>query len=255
MFDNATDPDFLDPYSASAPATSSSPRGARTGAKPPARSSWTCCPEEAVALLLGGAPADEVARQEAAALATELGRLPLALAQARAYMRETGESFGGYRELLQTSALELLAEGRAHPKYPEPVARTWDVSVRAAERQCPAARALLKLLAFLAPETLPRAVFDAKPDVLPEGLRGKLARNRAIAALTRFSLIRAEAGSINVHRLVQALTRDAMHEADAGMQAGFALRIAWSAFRLPIKGENQLAFVQRCASAFGCSTG
>ena len=76
-------------------------------------------------------------------------------------MRETGESFAGYRELLGTSAAELLEEGRAHPEYPEPVARTWDISLRAAEQQCPAARPLLELLAFLAPDALPREVLDA----------------------------------------------------------------------------------------------
>jgi tetratricopeptide (TPR) repeat protein len=167
---------------------------------------------------------------EAKALARKLGCLPLALAQAQAYMHEAVESFEGYRALLAASGSEMLREGRAHPDYPEPVARTWDLSIRAAEQQCPAARPLLELLAFLAPETLPRAVLDAKPDALPESLRDKLARNRAIGALVRFSLIGIQDGSIVVHRLVQAVTRDELDEATAKARAEAAVQLVDAAW-------------------------
>ena len=70
---------------------------------------------EALQLLTGrpdpeALPAAELA--EAKALAADLGHLPLALAQAAAYIRETAESFAGYRELLRTSRPAMLAEGR-----------------------------------------------------------------------------------------------------------------------------------------------
>ena len=169
-------------------------------------------------------PAAELA--EAEVLARELGYLPLALAQARAYMRETGESFAGYRALLETSAAKLLARGRAHLDYPEPAAVTWDISLRAAEQQPPsAARPLLELLAFFAPDALPLVVLDADPGALPESLRDKLARNDAIAALNRFSLLRVDAGTLTVHRLVQAVTRDVLDAATAKARAEAAVRL------------------------------
>lgn len=72
---------------------------------------------------------------EAKALAKELGYLPLALAQARDYIAATGETFAGYQALLVASRPTTLAEGHAHPDYPATVAKTWDVSIRAAEKR------------------------------------------------------------------------------------------------------------------------
>src|SRR5207237_9011851 len=85
VFDNATGPASLDPYL---------PRlGAGHVLVTSRRQDWgeaagtlelDVLPEdEAVALLLGDAPATDVARWQAAALAAELGPLPLALTQAR----------------------------------------------------------------------------------------------------------------------------------------------------------------------------
>ena len=95
---------------------------------------------EALQLLTGrpdpeALPAADLA--EAKALAADLGHLPLALAQAAAYIHECAETFAGYRELLRTSRPVMLAEGRPGPDYPEPVARTWDVSVRPPRRRAP----------------------------------------------------------------------------------------------------------------------
>ena len=162
---------------------------------------------------------------EAKALVKELGHLPLALAQARAYMQESVETFAGYRALLGTSPAKLLENGRAQADYPKPVARTWDISIRAAEQQCPEARLLLELLAFLAHAALPRQVLDDGTAELPESLRDKFVRNRAIGALNKFSLIHAEGGSITVHRLVQAVTRDGLDEVTAMNRAEAAWRL------------------------------
>ena len=81
------------------------------------------------------------------------------------------------------------------------------------------------MLAFFAPTPLPRAVLDADPDALPESLRDKLARNRAIAALNRFSLPGPTEARIAVHRLVQAVTRDGLDEATAKAWAEVAVRL------------------------------
>jgi tetratricopeptide (TPR) repeat protein len=176
----------------------------------------------------------------ARALAEDLGFLPLALAQAAAYMRETGEGFADYRALLAARRSELLAEGHAHPDYPEPVSRTWDISAHAAGQQSAGARPLLELLAFFAPDALPRGVLDADPGALPEDLRDKLDRNRAVSALNRFSLVHAEGGSLTVHRLVQAVTRDGLDGAAANLRAGAAVRLIAAA--LPDKPQEQTSW-------------
>jgi hypothetical protein len=97
-------------------------------------------------------------RAEAETLAKELGYLPLALAQARAYMAGTGKSLAGYRRLFEASRPAVLERGRASQDYPTSVAKTWQISVEAAESECAAARPLLELLAFFAPDILPMEV-------------------------------------------------------------------------------------------------
>lgn len=187
--------------------------------------------DEAVHLLTGRADLDNLTvdeRAEAKALAEELGYLPLALAQARAYMADAGESLAGYRKLLKDSRPAVLESGQAHPDYPASVAKTWQISIDAAEAACPAARTLLELLAFFAPDELPSSVLSG--DAMPHGLTDAIYRNKARAALNRLSLIRAEAGTITVHRLVQAVTRDGLDEATAKARAETAVQLLGAAW-------------------------
>ena len=172
--------------------------------------------DEALQLLTGRPDPQALPPAELAAareLAAELGCLPLALAQARAYMAETGKSLAGYLRLFRSSRPADFAADAPSPDYPASYATTWRISIDAAAAACPAARPLLELLAFLAPDPLPIEVLGADPAALPEGLRSEHARDDAIAALRRYSLIAAEAGEITVHRLVQAVTRDGLDEA------------------------------------------
>jgi tetratricopeptide (TPR) repeat protein len=193
---------------------------------------------EAVRLLTGGkdpAALSGPEQAEARALADDLGCLPLALAQARAYMAETGKSFAGYRKLLRASRPAVLAKGRASPDYPESVAKTWQVSIEAAEAACAGARPLLELLAFFAPEALPVELLAAKEDALPLPLRGELERDEAIGALNRLSLVKAGAGTITVHRLIQAVTRDGLDTATAKARVEAAVRLVQAALPRPIQ--------------------
>src|SRR5206468_4495407 len=130
------------------------------------------------------------ARREAAALAAELGRLPLALAQARAFMHARKLDLVAYRRQLAATRPKVLAWRRTDAPYTLPVAQVWQASVEAAAQDCPAARDLLELLAYLAPEPVPRDLLGAEPEALPEGLCDAFDRDDAIAALTRFSLLR-----------------------------------------------------------------
>ncbi len=163
----------------------------------------------------------------AKALADDLGYLPLALAQARAFMAERGHGFAAYRELFAERLIEVMARGAdgldptidasadaEGRKRQRAVAATWDISIEAAETKAPGARALLELLACFAPDPLPRAILDADPEALPEALRDTLARSDALAALAGLSLVEAEPAGITTHRLVQAISRESLKRRD-----------------------------------------
>ena len=171
---------------------------------------------EAVALLLGEGAEDAAEHAAAAELAQELGRLPLALAQARAFMRARKVGIAGYRQQLAAARPKVLAWRPANAGYPLAMAQAWQASLDHAAHDCPAAGELLPLLAFLAPDAIPRDLLGARPEALPEGLRDPFDRDGAIEALGRFSLVRVEPDSLTVHRLVQAVTREGLDEATSG---------------------------------------
>ena len=171
--------------------------------------------DEAIAILTGGSDIQILSPAEHAAasdLARELGYLPLALAQARAYMVETGRSLASYLSLFRSSRPADFADDRPSLDYPASYATTWAISINAAAAACPGARPLLELLAFFAPDPLSVGVLNTWPATLPVELRDEHARDDAIAALRRYSLIDVERGRISVHRLVQAVTRDELTE-------------------------------------------
>lgn len=91
-------------------------------------------------------------------LAEELGYLALALEQAAAYIRRRAMSFAEYLALWQAADQKVLQWHDARTmQYERPLATTWQTSIEALP---PTARALLDLLAWLAPEPLPRFLFD-----------------------------------------------------------------------------------------------
>ena len=188
---------------------------------------------EAVQLLTGQTRPKAALKAEAKALARDLGYLPLALAQARAYTAETGKSLTAYRKLFEASRPAMLDQDRPSPDYPKSIAKTWQISIDAAAARCPAARPLLELLAFFAPDALPASVLAADTEALPEGLRGEVERDNALRALNLLSLIRAEADTITVHRLVQAVTRDGLNQATAKARAEAAVRLVNAALPRP----------------------
>ena len=159
-------------------------------------------------------------RRAALELAGELGRLPLALEQAGAYVQATGDSLAGYLASFLQRRQDLL--GRGEPTgYVGTVATTWRLAFEDLAQAAPGAAGLLRLLAFCAPEAIPlRLLLQPRPrlagrlgdqvaPVLAPLLEDSLAAGDAIAALRRYSLISPAAdGSVSVHQLVQAVTAD-----------------------------------------------
>jgi hypothetical protein len=153
----------------------------------------------------------------AAMLAAELGRLPLALEQAAAYVQATAGTLSGYLSLFRERRADLLARGGTSG-HPLDVAATLGLALARLEADSPAAAGLLRLLACLAPEPVPLALLLSEADLADEMdpgvavalgplLADPLAAGDAIATLRRYSLVTSAGdGMVLVHRLVQDVT-------------------------------------------------
>ncbi len=178
---------------------------------------------ESVAILqarvtvLSGADADR--------LATELGDLPLAIAQAAGFMADTGMTADEFLGLLRTRARQLLAQG-APGSYPRSLAATSGLMADRLARQDPAAAELASVCAFLAPEPIPENLFTSAVSVLPTELAARaadpLAWRQTLAHLTRQSLARIDHRGLQMHRLTQAILRERLTPAQAAATRNYA---------------------------------
>ncbi len=144
-------------------------------------------------------------RAGAKRVAQALGCLPLALSHAAAYCAE-GTSFDDYLELLDALPAQELFDTSPEASYTQTVASTWKASIAAASASAPLAGELLALAAHLAPDAIPRSLFDVviDPSVALEQKR----LGDALGALARFSLATVDDESVGVHRLLGKVVRD-----------------------------------------------
>ncbi|MEU9019851.1 FxSxx-COOH system tetratricopeptide repeat protein [Actinomadura sp. NPDC048394] len=174
--------------------------------------------EESLAFLAKRVPRTKD-HPDADRLADKLGDLPLALEQAGALQAERGMQVSEYLELLTARTSELLAEGKPS-EYPLSMTAAWGLSVNSLRESLPEAVELLRYCAFFSPEPIPSEVFNRiHPRLSPEIaelLADPIRLSRAIGELGRFSLAKLDntGQAIQVHRLIQALVRDEMSEAD-----------------------------------------
>ncbi|MFC9973053.1 FxSxx-COOH system tetratricopeptide repeat protein [Spirillospora sp. NPDC127200] len=161
-----------------------------------------------------------ISEEDADRLAEALGDLPLALEQAGALQAETGMSVEEYLRLLSERARQILDEGRP-TEYPRSMTAAWDLSVATLQAHMPDAVELLRSCAFFGPEPIPRDVFSPTADehVRPEMVRllsDPIRLSAAISRLGRYALVRIDKASrtVQVHRLIQALLRQALDESD-----------------------------------------
>jgi tetratricopeptide (TPR) repeat protein len=165
-------------------------------------------------------------------LADELGDLPLALAQAAAYIDERSMTVGGYLELYRdpVQARRLRDAGLDSAEYPASVARTWLLSFTQLSVEHPAAVELLRLCAFLDPDDIDLDFLNAgraeTGEVLARVLGNQPERTEAAGALAATSLVTVSAKDhLRVHRLVQAVTRDQLDDGQAAEWAERALNL------------------------------
>jgi tetratricopeptide (TPR) repeat protein len=189
-------------------------------------------PGEAVAFLLARTGSTE--RATAGEISELLGFLPLAVEQAGAYVRQTRLSLHDYLNRLRQYPALTMTRGRPRDRDPaDTVATTWQLSMERV-RPTPGAVALLEVCAFLGPEEIPRELFSqqlnpptADLEVLAED---PFALDDAVGALRRFGLVKADAQTLSVHRLVQQVVRDQVDPEQHRRRATAALRLILAAF-------------------------
>jgi tetratricopeptide (TPR) repeat protein len=192
---------------------------------------------------------------QARELARELDGLALALEQAAAFIRRHTASFQEYRRRWQEADQRVRDWHDARVmQYERPLATTWQATV---DILPPAARALLRIVSWLAPEPLPRFLFDYDT-AAPKNLR-VLFQNReapreilralsgdpaaepeaALASLRDFSLLRLAKGAKfenegQLHRVVALITRERQSDEERTKSLESALELVdFAAVGLP----------------------
>ncbi|GAA0670628.1 hypothetical protein GCM10010193_23450 [Kitasatospora atroaurantiaca] len=169
-------------------------------------------------------------------LADALGHLPLALAQASAYLVETGRTIDKYLDLLERRAktlTELMSPiGGLPDKQTRTVAALWDMSIELADAHRPAglARPLLELASVLNSDGIPVAVLTSEATrgyltlrrprgSAPERQAGEavdeVAAEDALTALHRLNLVdrltSRQTTVVQTHQLLQRAVRESPH--------------------------------------------
>jgi tetratricopeptide (TPR) repeat protein len=164
VFDNVEGPSSVEPF---LPRGCSAARGhvvvttRRAGLTPTAKVHIHCfTPADSAAFLTKAVSLGPGDAASACALAEHLGHLPLALSVAAAYMRRADVSCSHYLARVQATAalLEAAGDGCLEPasgsEYPLSVASSLSLSLSAIAGQSTSARAVLDVLAYLAPEAI-----------------------------------------------------------------------------------------------------
>ncbi|MFF2041375.1 FxSxx-COOH system tetratricopeptide repeat protein [Kitasatospora sp. NPDC058170] len=149
-------------------------------------------------------------RQDARALASDLGHLPLALQQAGAYLGQNPTiSIADYRGRL-TAKLDKTADDTVSERT---IARIWTQTLQALTDRNPRAVELLHTFAWLAPDNIPislLAIPGADDDSLHE----------ALGLLAAYSMATVTRHTAGVHRLLQTVLRATAPADPQGLPAG-----------------------------------
>jgi tetratricopeptide (TPR) repeat protein len=164
---------------------------------------------ESIGLLRQRLP--QLTEDDAGQVADAVGNLPLAVTQAASYLQETGLTVQNYLQLLSYRVTAILAEG-VPATYRVSLAASLQLAFERLAADNPAALALLRLAAHLAPEPIPFMLFTGRPNLLPPPLAAAAGDPVTFADITRLlrrrALARVGPDSLQVHRLVQAILRD-----------------------------------------------
>lgn len=150
---------------------------------------WT--PEQGADFLVQRLGEGAAVRADAEALSAALGGLPLAMEQAASYLEANGGTVVHYMELWRGAAAELLNKHSASTGYELAVGATLSLAFK---HLSPAAKQLLRVCAFAAPEPLPERFFIEGHEVLKGELAvaaaKPLAWDEVVGELWRYALAR-----------------------------------------------------------------
>ncbi|ALG08164.1 tetratricopeptide repeat protein [Kibdelosporangium phytohabitans] len=177
-------------------------------------------------------PAGRPSAADVVALADALGHFPLALAQAAAFLIDTGMSVASYTRLLadqKESVADLLPSSSPADEHGGTVVSTVQLALERAESLAPAARPMLELISVLATEGIPEAVLFSPSARRWLGEERNRSALLGLRALHRLNLVTHD-GHVEVHALVQRTVRQLVAEErrDAlAVAAADAVEEAW----------------------------
>ena len=155
------------------------------------------------------APAANADPAAALALARDLDGLALGILQATAYLNAVAITIAEYHQRWKSNA-ELVRSWHdpARADYPASVATTWLTTF---DQLAPASQALLNLLAWFAPDPIPRFILKplAEKKLHPDPLLGT-DPYKALGELVNYSLAQPDTAgtAFSVHRLIQQVSAD-----------------------------------------------
>ncbi|MEV4536962.1 FxSxx-COOH system tetratricopeptide repeat protein [Asanoa sp. NPDC049518] len=170
---------------------------------------------ESIGLLRRSLP--NITDDRADELADRLGDLPLAVAQAGQVLGETGMLVADYLAMLDKQTTLILAEG-APDNYPAPLAAVVQTAMERLASEDEAAAQLLLLCSLLGPDPIPTDLFTAAPAALGQPLADlvtmPLAFGHSMRRIGAYGLARLDEGTLQLHRLTQAILRDSAGPVD-----------------------------------------
>jgi len=134
----------------------------------------------------------------AAQLCERLGRLPLAIDQAGAFIAQSASSPAAYLSLLDRSGGDLLERAAVGSDRERTVARIWRVTFDRLAAD-PLAAQMLRVFAWFAPNDIPRHLDPDTPEPAPF--------LTALGLLAAYHMVTVTPDSVAVHPLVQQIAR------------------------------------------------
>jgi tetratricopeptide (TPR) repeat protein len=140
-------------------------------------------------------------RDAASKIAANLGFLPLALEQAAAFINHHHIPMAAYLERFHSQARGLLAGVAPGQDAQRAVTQVWNITLDALTATNPAAVEILRVLAWLAPDEVPR-------DLITSLVGGdQTAADLALGLLASYSMVTLDEHTLSTHRLVQTVLR------------------------------------------------
>jgi tetratricopeptide (TPR) repeat protein len=236
IFDNAEDPDALEPLLPRADSGHVLITTRRGGFRRLGTVIDLDLPDLAASTTLLRKRAGVLTESDASLLAERLDRLPLALDQAASFIDAASLPARDYLSLLDTHQRALYGRqlparsGDSEFRSSHTINTVWSVSLDKLRTDEPAAVQLLNLCAWLAPEPIPIDLFSKHASHLSPPLSGlvsdPLSMAEVVAVLVDYSLARRTDEELLLHRLVQDVTRH--RQPDAADLLASVLTLLWA---------------------------